>query len=144
MLLYLQFTTKSYEGIPVINSSFKEQALSGHLAPSSWWYQAAAVNFSSSSHQSAMSQGWHKDRETIMLPREPPESFYWGSVPHEPHVKMELLDALKICSNLIVAEMANCLLKVCVPPVMLLTSGCPDKDCISQHPLASQWGPVTN
>lgn len=60
-----------------------------------------------------------------MLPRGSPGSFYCGFVPHEPHVKIELLDALKICSNLIVAEMANCPLKVCVPPVMLLISGCP-------------------
>lgn len=73
-----------------------------------------------------------------MLPRESPGSFYCGSVPHEPHVKMELLGALEICSNLIVAEKANCPLKVCVLPVMLLASGCPDKDCISQHPLSSQ------
>lgn len=107
MFLYLQFTPKSHEGIPVINSSLREPTLSGHLAPSAWEHQAVA-NFSSS-YQSSRSQGWHEEGETIMLLRESPGSFYCGSVPHEPHVKMELLGGLKIFPNLTGAERAKSL-----------------------------------
>lgn len=41
-----------------------------------------------------------EEGEIITLPRESPGSFPCGFVPHEPHVKMELLSGLKIYSNL--------------------------------------------
>lgn len=44
-----------------------------------------------------------------------------SSVPHDPQMKTELLDGLKVSLGLIVAEVANCPLKGCVH--------------ISQHPL---------
>lgn len=109
MFLYLQFTPKSHEGIPVINISLKEPTLSGCLAPSSWEHQAVANFSSSSSYQSSRSQVQHEEGETIMLLKESPGSFYCGSVPHEPHVKIELLGGLKIFPNLTVAERAKSL-----------------------------------